>query len=110
VRLSASQLDQRACSISSAARSWLHRPRVNDVVFPVGLGFPPNATFDATAQRTPVDCEVGANGRGINEADWLGPSAFDSGKPRERPFVVFVLVLVEPQPAAEADRRWEFWL
>jgi hypothetical protein len=29
---------------------------------------------------------------------------------RERPFVVFVFVLIEPQPAAETDRRWKFWL
>ena len=30
-----------------------------------------HATFDATAQRSSVDCQVGANDRGINETDWL---------------------------------------
>jgi hypothetical protein len=67
-------------------------------------------TFDTTAQCAPINCKVGANSRGINEADWLGLAALDGGKPRERALVVFVLVLVEPQSTAEADRRRKFWL
>ena len=71
--------------------------------------FPSDTTADAPTQRAPVDCEVDANRGCINESDRLANTAFDAGEPRERALVVFVLVLVEPQPAAEADRRRKFW-
>jgi hypothetical protein len=72
--------------------------------------FSADATFDPPAQRAPIDCKVGANGGGINEANGLGLATLDGGQSRKRALVVFVLVLIEPQPAAEADRHRKFWL
>ena len=42
-----------------------------------------HATIDAPTQRSSVNCKVGANSRGINEADWLGLTTFDGGKSRK---------------------------
>jgi len=72
--------------------------------------FAAHATFDAPTQRSAIDCQISADGRSINEADGLGFTTFDDGQSRKRPFVVFVLVLIEPQPAAETDRGREFSL
>jgi hypothetical protein len=72
--------------------------------------FPSDTTADAPTERAPVDCEVGANSRGINEPNWLGLAARDDREPRKRALVVFVLMKIESQPAAEADRRGKFWL
>jgi hypothetical protein len=69
-----------------------------------------DATADAPTQRASVDCKVRANGRGINEADRVGLATRHGGEPRKRALVVLVLVKIEPQPAAEADRRRKFWL
>jgi hypothetical protein len=68
-----------------------------------------HAAFDAPTECSAIDCQVGTNGHGINEADGLGLTTFDDGEPRKHPFVVFVLVLIEPQPAAETDWRRKFW-
>jgi hypothetical protein len=72
--------------------------------------FSADATFDPPAQRAPIDCKVGANGGGIDEAHGLGLATLDGGQSRKRALVVFVLVLIEPQPAAEADRGRELGL
>jgi hypothetical protein len=72
------------------------------------LRFAADATFDAPAQSSSVDRKVGANRRGIYEADWFGLATLDGGQTRKRALVVFVLVLIKSQPAAEPDRRGKF--
>jgi hypothetical protein len=52
--------------------------------------------LDTPAERAPVDCKVGANGRGINESDRLGHAALNGWKASKRALVVFVLVVIEP--------------
>jgi hypothetical protein len=69
-----------------------------------------HTTFNATAQRSPINCKVGANGRGINETNRRCLNPFDRRESRQRALVVFVLVLVEPQSTAETDGRRKFWL
>jgi hypothetical protein len=74
------------------------------------LLFTTDATTDAPAQRAPVDCEVSTNGRGINEPYRLVVISFDGRKTRERALIIFVLELIEPQPAAKADWNGKIWL
>jgi hypothetical protein len=69
-----------------------------------------DAAADAPTQRSPVDRKVGANRRGVDEAHRLSIATFDGWESRKRAFVILVLVMVEPQPAAEADRRRKFGL
>jgi hypothetical protein len=91
-----------SCATSRLPELWVF------ILSEVGALFA-DASADATTERSTVDRQVGTDGRGINEAYRLAVSAFDDGEPRKRALVVFVLVLIEPEPAAEADRRWKFW-
>ena len=54
-----------------------------------------DATSDAPTERAPVDRKVGANSRGIDEADWRCLAPLDGWEARKRALVVFVLVLIE---------------
>jgi hypothetical protein len=70
--------------------------------------FAADATTDAATQCAPINGEVGANDRRINEAKRRVVATCHGGESRQRALVIFVLVKIESQSAAEADRRWKF--